>query len=250
MPELFKFFLEKIDFLAIAESFRKRKNRKQAARLHLILVQSYEIIEVYKILLDELHSALKNHENKNNQQRFYLNPSRIIQLLKRQSTNLQIMQTLIHDMMDELRVLDNKFEEAYKNIFPGKFSILFQAEGLLSEGRLSLVETGPEDFPANAQGEYRTLWFTTEPPDEDREKIEKYLYGWNGKEKSVVDVNIHDGETFFAELKRYFDNENPVKCLNEIEKLTENYRKTLLEKFSMEDILTEIKNVRRHYESL
>ena len=48
MLELIKFFLDKIDFLAIAEALRKRKNRQMAARLHLILVQSYEIIELYR----------------------------------------------------------------------------------------------------------------------------------------------------------------------------------------------------------
>jgi hypothetical protein len=40
MLELIKFFLEKLDFLAIAEVLRKRKNRQLAARLHAILVQS------------------------------------------------------------------------------------------------------------------------------------------------------------------------------------------------------------------
>jgi hypothetical protein len=38
MLELFKFILERLDFLAIAEALRQRKNRKAAARLHLILI--------------------------------------------------------------------------------------------------------------------------------------------------------------------------------------------------------------------
>ena len=61
MLELIKFFLEKLDFLAIAEVLRKRKNRQLAARLHAILVQSYEIIELYRVLLDELRAALESH---------------------------------------------------------------------------------------------------------------------------------------------------------------------------------------------
>lgn len=247
MLELIKLLLEKIDFLAIAEALRKRKNRQGASRLHLILVQSYEIIEIYDILLHELRSALESHQRIDDRHRFSLNPAYISSLLERQSSNLQVMETLTIDMMDELRILDNKFAEAYRSLFPGKFSILFEAQGLLAGGRLPLVESGPQHFPASVQGEYRTLWFTPKAPKEDRREIEKYLYGWNGKEKTIVDVNIHDGDIFFLELKRYFDEENPIKRLSEIEELTENYRDILLKNFSVEDLLSEIGKVRRHY---
>lgn len=247
MLELIKFFLEKLDFLAIAEVLRKRKNRQLAARLHAILVQSYEIIELYRVLLDELRAALESHRRVEDGHRFFLNPARIASLLDRQSSNLQVMETLSLDLMNELRVLDNKFAEAYRSLLPHKFGILFQARGLLAEGRLPLVESGPENFPATVEGEYRTLWFTWEAPKEDRQEIEKYLYGDNGQEKTIVDVNIHDGDAFFRELKRYFEKENPLNRLDEIEKLTENYRNVLLENFSIEDILSEIGKVRRHY---
>jgi len=247
MLELIKFFLEKIDFLAISEALRKRKNRKGAARLHLILVQSYEIIEIYKILLNELKSALESHHSTDDRHRFLINPARISSLLERQSLNLQVMETLTLDMMDELRVLDNKFADAYRSLLPGKFSILFEAQGLLASGRLPLVESGPQYFPASTNGEYRTLWFTFEAPEEDRSQIEKYLYGWNGKEKDIIDVNIHDGNAFFIELNRYFEEEKPVERLEQIEKLTEKYRDILLKNFSIEDILFEVGKVRRHY---
>jgi hypothetical protein len=49
MLELLKFVLDKIDFVGLVEMLRKRNNRKSAARLHLILIQSYEIIELYRI---------------------------------------------------------------------------------------------------------------------------------------------------------------------------------------------------------
>ena len=246
MLELIKLFFEKIDFLAIAEALRKRKNRKGAARLHLILVQSYEIIEIYKILLNELKSALESHHSTDDRHRFLINPARISSLLERQSSNLQVMETLTLDMMDELRVLDNKFAEAYRSLLPGKFSILFEAQGLLASGRLPLVESGPQYFPASTNGEYRTLWFTFEAPEEDRSQIEKYLYGWNGKDKDIIDVNIHDGNAFFIELNRYFEEEKPVERLEQIEKLTEKYRDILLKNFSIEDILLEVRKVRRH----
>jgi hypothetical protein len=247
MLELIKFFLEKIDFLAIAEVIRKRKNRQLAARLHVILVQSYEIIELYRVLLDELRAALESHRRSDEHHRFYLNPARIASLLDRQSSNLQVMETLSLELLDELRVLDNKFAEAYRSLLPDKFGILFQARGLLAEGRLPLVESGPENFPASVEGDYRTVWFTWEAPKEDRQEIEKYLYGWNGREKTIIDVNIHDGDAFFRELDRYFEEQNPVKRLREIETLTDSYRDVLLRNFSVEDLLSEIGKVRRHY---
>lgn len=246
MLELIKFFLEKIDFLAISEALRKRKNRRVAAKLHLILVQSYEIIEIYRVLLDELEAALDSHQLVSDQHRFSLNPARIAALLDRQASNLQVMETLTFDLMSELRILDNKFVEAYRSLLPGKFGILFEAQGLLASGRLPLAETGPDHFPANVAGEYRTLWFTWEKPQEDRKEVEKYLYGWNGQEKAILDVNIHDGDAFFRELKRYFEEEYPVKRLQEIEELTENYRDVLLQNFSVEDLFFEIGKVRRH----
>lgn len=46
MLELIKVLLEKIDFIEIANFVRARKERLLAARLHLVLVQSYEILEI------------------------------------------------------------------------------------------------------------------------------------------------------------------------------------------------------------
>lgn len=175
MLELIKFFLEKIDFLAIYEALGKRKNRRLAAQLHLILVQSYEIIEIYRVLLDELKAALESHQKVDSRERFFLNPARIGSLLNRQASNLEVMECLTIDLMDELRTLDNKFMEAYRSILPGKFGILFEAQNLLSKGRLSLSESDPKNFPATIEGEYRTLWFTSEKPQEDRKKL-KNIY--------------------------------------------------------------------------
>lgn len=246
MLELLKFFLQKVDFLAIAEMSRKHKNRKMAAQLHLILVQSYEITELYQVLLDELQAALESHQRVGSRENFFLNPSRIASLLERQASNLEVMEHLTYELMDELRILDNQFLEAYRSIFPGKFGILFEAKSLLSKGRLPLGESQPNYFLATPEGEYRTLWFTWEKPTEDRESIEKDLHGFSGREKVVIDVNIHDGNIFFNELARYFDKENPINRLYEIKILTENYKKILQQSFSIEDILSDIGKVRKH----
>jgi hypothetical protein len=209
-------------------------------------VQSYEIIELYQALLDELQAALESHQKVGNREYFPLNPSRIASLLKRQASNLEVVEYLTYELMDELRILDNQFLEAYRSILPGKFSILFEAQNLLSQGRLPLGESQPKYFPATPEGEYRTLWFTSEKPAEDREFIEKYLHGCSGEEKVVIDVNIHDGDVFFNELARYFDKEDPINRLSEIKTLTENYRKVLQQSFSIEDILSDIGKVRKY----
>ena len=246
MLEMLKFFFQKIDFLAIAEMSRKHKNRKMAAQLHLILVQSYEIIELYQVLLDELQAALGSHKKVGNQEYFSLNPSRIASLLKRQASNIEVMEHLTYELMDELRILDNQFLEVYRSIFPGKFGILFEAQHLLLQGRLPLGESQPKYFPATPEGEYRTLWFTGKTPTEDRKSVEKILHCFSGEEKIVIDVNIHDGDVFFNELARYFDKEDPINRLSEIKVLTENYRKVLQQNFSIEDVLSEIGKVRKH----
>jgi hypothetical protein len=247
MLQLLKFFLQKIDFLAISELLRKRENRLVAAQLHVILVQSYEIIEIYHVLLDELESALKYYQRVDDQEYFFLNPARIANLLSRQASNLAVMERLTFALMGELRILDNKFAEAYRDLMSGKAGILSAAQTLLEQSRLPLVETDPHYFPTNIDGEYRTLWFTWDSPKEDRGEIEQYLYGFDGSEKIIIDVNIHDGDKFFKELARYFEKEDPIKRLSEIEDLTVQYRDVLLKNFSVDDLLGEIGKIRRHH---
>lgn len=247
MLTLLNFFLEKLDFLSIAEAVRKQKNRRAAACMHLILIQSYEIIELYSILLNELQAAQTAREAVGEANRFHLNSSRISSLLSRQSTNLGVMETLTHDLLGELRVIDNRFAEIYRSLMPGKFSILFEAERLLSSGRLPLAESEPSVFPASVDGTYRTLWFSPDKPGTDRREVERYLYGSDGPEKAVLDVNIHDGEAFFDAVREYFRYENPMGRLQNLRDATERYREVLLSNFTIEDLLADISKVRRHY---
>lgn len=245
MLELIKFFLQKIDFLAIAEVLRKHKNRQIAAQLHVILVQAYEIIEIYRVLLDELKAALNSYQQLDDQERFFLNPGRIAHLLNRQASNLEVMEQLTSDLLEELRILDNRFVEVYRELVPGKMSILFEAQNLLAQGRLPLAAE-PEYFPANADGECRTLWFTWQSPKKDGAKIETYPYSPNEQKKTIVDVNFQDGDAFFQELARYFRKEDPEKRLCEIEQLTEQYKEVLLKNFSVGDLLADIGKIHRH----
>lgn len=247
MFEVLKFFLEKLDFLAIVEYLRKRGNRRTAARLHLILIQSYEIIELYEVLLDELQAALDSHKKISNRHCFYLDPHRLSYLLGRQSSNVAIMETLTYDLLEEIRLFDNKFSEIYRAIIPGKAGILFEAHSLLSSGRLPLAETQPSTFPASKDGVYRTIWFTSEPVSENRRELEKYLHGYDGRDKTIVDVSIHDGDIFFNVLEEYFQKEKPTERLQDIKKITDTYREALLKNFTTEDILSDISAVRKHY---
>lgn len=246
MLELLKYFFETIDFLKVAEFLRKRNNRKAVAQLHIILVTAYDIIELYKIILDELGAALRSHQVTNERHRFFLNPARMASLLRRQASNLEVMETLAGDMFHELSVLDRSFAETYRNLVPGKFGILFEAIGLLEGGRLPLSDGGRATFPVDSQGVYRSLWFTWDAPTEDRDEVRKYLHGCDGKEKVVVDINNHDGDEFFRELERYLSEYDPYKQLKSLEDTASSFKVALLERFTLEDILTDIGAVQRH----
>jgi hypothetical protein len=246
MLTLIKSFLEKIDFFAIAEALRTRKNRRLSATLYVALVQSYEIIEIYRILLDELRAALASHQHNDVAHRFQLNPGRVANFLRRQSSNLEVMETLMRDALNELRVVDNRFVDAYRRIFPGKFGILFEARHLLDHGRILLSDAEADGYPVNYHAESRALWFpSSQPTEEQRQQTAGYIYN-NGR-KSAFEVSIYDGEAFFKELDRYFREDDPYRKLREIEELTEKYRSVLLENFSLQDVLGEITKVRRHY---
>jgi hypothetical protein len=247
MLTLIREFLEKLNLSGIAETLRKRKNRLIASRLFLILVQSYEVIELYRILLNELRAALDSHLEHDGAHRFSLNPARVGYLLARQASNLEVLATLTSDLAAELRILDNKLVESWRGIFLDKGSILIDAQHLLLNARLPLSESGSDCFPADSQGEYRTLRFTPIHPAEDTDKTKKYLHGYSGREKVVIDVSLCDGDAFFQEIDRYFREGNPEGRLLEIEELTDRYRRVLLEQFSIEDLLSDIAKVRRHY---
>lgn len=250
MLELIKFVLEKLDIVAIANFIRERKNRRLAATLHLVLVQAYEILELYRVLLAELRAALESHRETESGHTFYLNPNHISTLLSRQASNLSVMEQLTVDLLDELRVVDNRFLESYREILPGKMSILFSAEGLLAGGRLPLAETGPNEFPASSDGTYRTLWFTQTGLSSERRVIEKYLHGYTGEEKVVIDVAPSDGDAFFDELERYFTEQNPEGKLRELSEIAEGYKAKLIATFTTSELLGEIGSIRRHYTHL
>ncbi|WP_146142943.1 hypothetical protein [Halomonas sp. ND22Bw] len=104
MLELLKFVLEKLDFVKLAGAIRRQRNRKAAAQLYSVLIQAYEILEVYRVLLDQLSEVLKDREVSDKQHRYYLNTRRVGSLLKRQASNLGVLDLLIRDLRDELRV--------------------------------------------------------------------------------------------------------------------------------------------------
>ena len=246
MLELLKFFFEKLDFFAISAELKKRHHQRIAARLYVILVQAYEIIELCRILLDELSAALDSHQRQEDSHRFRLNPSRIAFLLSRQASNLVVMETMTSDLIDELRILDNSFAQAFRDLVPGKQGILFEAQCLLEEGRLPLAETGPEKFPENGRGEYRTLWFSHREPSEARQEEISSAYLQDTRGRSVIDVNLHDGDAFFQELDRYFREENPLERTRALEALADRYKGALLQNFKLEDLIGDIGKIRRH----
>lgn len=246
MVDLLKFFLEKLDVLALAEHLRQRNNRRTAAQLHLIVIHAYEILELYEVILDELKAALDSHKRTGETHRFRLNPSRMASLLHRQASNLEVLERLTYDLLNEVRFLDDKFAKAYLALVPGKTGLLFRAEMLLYEARLPLNEENAEIFPAGTDGIYRTLWFTSDPPSEDRDEVRQYLYGDDGTRKEVIDVNLYDGDEFFKHLHWYFKVNDPYARLKELEAVTDSYKQSLMDNFSIQDILSDIRAIARH----
>jgi len=243
---LLKFLLQKLDVLSIAEAARKRNNRRTAAQLHLILVLSYEIIELYEVLLNELRAALETYDNGLENHSFSLNRHRVISLLQRQSSNLAVMEKMTCDLLDELRIVDNNFADAYRAVIPGKGSILFHAEMILADGRFPLAETGPGAFPAGVDGKRRALSFNDIGENEasaistDRSESAPFI------DEDVVEINIGDVDAFFVELKRYLRDEDPIARLSELQQATDRYREVLLKTFKLEDILGDISSVKKY----
>jgi hypothetical protein len=236
-----------MDFLSIAEFSRKRNNRMVAARLHLVLSQSYEIIEIFRILLDELKKAMDSHMRVNENHRFSINPHRIASLLHRQASNLEIMEILTTELLDEIRILDHRFEQIYRHISPGKFGIMFRAQGFLMSARFPLVEDSMKVPPPNADGTYLALQFTWEISTEDPPEAEEHYYVGFGPAKRVVDVRIDEADEFFRALKWYLENCKPYERIRELEEITECYKQALIKNFTLEEILTDISKVKRHY---
>ena len=62
MLGLVQWFFEKVDFVKIADFVRSRNNRTAAARLYYALILSYDIIDIYRVILDELRASLETHK--------------------------------------------------------------------------------------------------------------------------------------------------------------------------------------------
>lgn len=246
MLGLLKFVLERVDVLQLAKYFRDKRNRKASAQLFLILATTYDIIELYRTILDELHAALRSQTEGANSHKFNLNHWRMRSLLSAQWSNLERLETMLSAMREEVGILESDFAQSLDELFPGKFGILFEAQQLLHDGRLALGEADIKSLPKGRDGKYRTLWFTDEPPTEDRAELAKYLHGWDGTEKDVIDVNFHDGKPFFDMLDWYFRTEQPEERLAKLKVLADRYKQALIDQLTLEDVLAEIGNLKRY----
>ena len=247
MLGLLNWFLEKFDPLRVEEFLRQRNNRSTASKLFYILIVTYEIIEIYEVLLDELKADLDAKTNVEN--KFWINPARFATLLTIQSDNLSRLEKLTREMYTELKLLNKNFKRTYDEIYSGKFGALTTLCTLLSDSRLPTNEFSKRIV--EKPEEYRTLWFTWEAPAGDRNEITKYLHGFDGSEKTVIDVNNHDGTKFYAEIQRYFRDEKPFEKLSMLQQIAESLRHRLEENFQLSDIIGEIGKIesRRNWAS-
>jgi tetratricopeptide (TPR) repeat protein len=245
MLTFLKWVFDHIDFVKIAEMQRGRANRKAAARLHLVLVTAYDIIETYEALLETLEKALVSYRVDGDRHIININSYWTAGVLRRQADNLMKMDRLLRDLYAEVKLLDPAFERTYREIFSGKFGIMFEAQMLLSQGRLPTHEDHPMP-PGDQPGlTYRTLWLGEIDPGTDREKERKYLHPINGTEKDVIDVHSSDGLAFAKELKRYFEIEKPYDRLDELRQAADTYKQALAANLTLSDVLAEIGSIKR-----
>jgi hypothetical protein len=241
--ELIKFVLSKLDFLEISEFLRTRNNRRVVASLFRVLIATYDFIDLYREILDELRDILDARNHEHGKLQFSFNPARMTYLLSRQSANLENLETLYTSAVAEIRIVDNEFAKSLLRLTGGKGGLLLDAQMLLMSGRLSLADTGPDQFPVGTDKVYRTLWFSDNKPSEDDRDIAPNV---PGSELQRVDVNFYDGEEFFKELDHYFRDKDPLRQLNEIEEMTERYKQALLVNFNLENALSDIGSVARY----
>ncbi|RKE42418.1 MULTISPECIES: hypothetical protein [unclassified Sphingomonas] len=245
MLSFFMSVLKSLDFVKLSEFQRGRNKRKVSARLHLILVTAYDIIEVFEELIKLLEKSLKEYRRDGNRYIMSINPSWTESLLRRQADNLGKLDRLVRDLYAEVRVLDPAFEKTYRDLVPSKFGIFFEAQQLLWQGRLGTHEDHPVPYSRTAGLTYRTLWLSEIPKDHDRQQDIKYLHADDGMERSVIDVNMKDGEPFFRELARYLEEERPHQRLIALRETAETYKQALMENLSLEDVLLELGRLNR-----
>jgi hypothetical protein len=244
MLAFLKWFFERIDFVKIAELQRGRNNRKAAARLHLVLVTAYDIIDVQETLLATLATALADYRKEGDRHIIGMNPHWTAGILRRQADNLEKLDRLLRDLYAEVRLLDPTFEANYRAMFAGKFGILFDAQSLLWQARLPIHEDHPVPWTDGEGLVYRTLWLGPIEAGTDREKERGYLHPMNGIEKEVIDVHSSDGTAFIVELERYFEVEKPYIRLAALKEAAESYKQALTEHLSLSDVLAEIGNLK------
>lgn len=244
MLALLKWFLEQVNFVKIAEFQQGRNNRKAAARLHLILVTAYDIIDVQETLLDTIATAVNDYRVEGDRHFININPHWTASLLRRQADNLEKLDRLLRDLYAEVRLLEPSFEKVYRSMFAGKGGILLDTQQLLWQARLPIHEDHPLPWGEGEGLVYRTLWLGPIQPGTDREKEREYLHPNYGTEQEVIDVHSSDGATFMNELNRYFEVEKPFARLAELKETAESYKRALTEHLSLSDVLAEIGNLK------
>lgn len=99
----------------------------------------------------------------------------------------------------------------------------------MQRGFFPVVEASPPLLPTESVGENRAVSFLTSEAFSEIEDLEgEFSMGISSGKPTVV-ANFTNPEEFFSELEKYFSELRPLERLNNIERLTESYKKTLLE---------------------
>jgi len=240
--------LEKVDFLKLSEALRGRNNRQAAARLFLALTITYEIIEIFEVLVADLKCALESNRRSENACHFTLNPYRISELLKVQADNLGRLDHVLGDLYQEIRILSPEFERTLRQMgFGTKFTALLEAQIMLADACWPLNDEFLQPRPDMEPTVFKLLTFSSEVPSNDWDAKSSYGHAWAGTAHVVVDIPIQGKETFFEAIGEYFTQSDPFGRIERLRATAETYRAALEKHFTLSDLLSDIGSVKSRY---
>jgi hypothetical protein len=229
MFEMVKAILEIIkdvtDFSKFSTSNKKTKIGVRLfsvyTNLNQILITGYDIVEKLESYVKECQ-----YRSKMNKELYQLY---IKDLLKEQSINMGRFVFSARDMILELNIINGKFVMDIKPLISGKISALRDLLNIFEAGSL------PIDGPTSLQlKELVEKWNKLSISDEFWDWEEDYI---SIRKEIIKKENIKNN---YKQIKKYLDNSDLRKSLDEIKSALLLFRDTLEKNFTLSDILVEV----------
>ena len=224
-------------FIKGVEALAQRRDRKMKKEFGRDLVECYlrllEIVNTGDAILRDLRYFVRRYaEHVERQDSWKYDPGELLQLLGRQSINLDRLGLLLGSLEHELRLLVPETAATLPRLFTFKSHTLTGVSRLFANGCIPLrVELGPL-----SDDSVRLL----------------QLQGMNNREwiwKEITDVEqvSHPNEWGPAQmhLLREFLDREPEKLLSELERQATCLRPIILDRFALSEILWSVEEFRR-----